>query len=174
MEKIAIIIILIMALLSFFIFFIIGRYNKMKFYVYKIENKWNDIYILIKEELNLLVKIVDYLKEDITYEEVLYNDIILFKNDYLNLSNINDKLMKYNQIEEYFSKLFELGDNNVKISNDVEFNLFKEEAKKIKDKIKYSKEFYNNEVNIYTKKTSGLISNLLCKVFSFQKYNIFK
>lgn len=146
----------------------------MKFYVYKIENKWNDIYILIKEELNLLVKIVDYLKEDITYEEVLYNDIILFKNDYLNLSNINDKLMKYNQIEEYFSKLFELGDNNVKISNDVEFNLFKEEAKKIKDKIKYSKEFYNNEVNIYTKKTSGLISNLLCKVFSFQKYNIFK
>ena len=167
------IIIGVMAVVIFFAFYIIGKYNRLKLYEKRIINKWDIVNKLIDEKIEVLTKIITFLNEHIT-EEIVYNDVKIIINNYNKLININDKINEYCNLEEAFDKLYKIAETNSKINSDVEYNMLKEENNSINNKIEYSKEFYNNEVNIYNSKTSSFISNLVVKMFSFNRYNIFR
>ena len=169
-----IVIILVVAIIAFIIFYIIGKYNSLKLYENKIISKWNDVNKLIQEKIEILSKLITYFREKIKEEEVTYNDINIIINNYNNLNNINDRINEYSTLEESFNKLYEMEKMYPKIDNDVEYNMLKEECNSVNGKIEYSKEFYNNEVNEYNNKSSGFISNLVMKMFKFNRYNIFR
>ena len=170
----AIIIIVIMGIIAFITFYIIGKYNKLKLSESIIINKWNAVDKLINEKIEVLLKTIAFLKEHIKEEEVTYNDIKIIIDNYNKLTNINDKINEYSNLEESFDRLYNIVETNSKINSDVEYNMLKEENDSINSKIEYSKEFYNNEVNVYNSKTSSFISNLVVKMFGFSKYNIFR
>lgn len=170
----AIVIIVIMAVIAFITFYIVGKYNRLKLYENRIINKWNVINKLIDEKIEILLKTITFLKEHIKEEEVTYNDINIVIDNYNKIDNINDKINEYSKLEEYFDRLYTIGENNSKINSDVEYNMLKEENNSINSKIEYSKEFYNNEVNAYNSKTSSFISNLVVKMFDLNRYNIFR
>lgn len=174
MKVESIVIIFIMAVIAFITFYIIGKYNRLKLYENRIINKWNTINKMIDEKTEILLKTITFLKEHVKEEEVTYNDINIVIDNYNKLDNVNDKINEYNNLEDSFDKLYKIGEKNSKINSDVEYNMLKEENNSINSKIEYSKEFYNNEVNIYNSKTSGFISNLVVKMFGFNRYNIFR
>lgn len=174
MEVESIVIIGIMAVIAFITFYIIGKYNRLKLYETKVTSKWDTVNKLINEKIAVLLKTITFLKEHIKEEEVTYNDMNIVVDNYNKLTNINDKINEYSNLEEAFDKLYKIAENNTKISSDVEYNMLKEENNNVNSKIEYSKEFYNNEVNIYNNKTSSFISNLVVKMFSFNRYNIFR
>lgn len=170
----AYIIIGIMAVIAFITFYIIGKYNRLKLYEGRIINKWDAINNLINEKIEILVKIITFLKEHIKEEEVTYNDINIIIDNYKKINNVNDKINEYSSLEESFDRLYKIVETNSKINSDVEYNMLKEENNSVNNKIEYSKEFYNNEVNTYNNKTSSFISNLVVKMFNLNKYNIFR
>lgn len=170
----AIVIVVITAVIAFITFYIIGKYNKLKLYESRIINKWDAVNKLINEKIEVLLKAITFLREHIKEEEVTYNDINIIVNNYNNSTNINDRINEYSNLEEAFDKLYKIAETNSKINSDVEYNMLKEENNSINNKIEYSKEFYNNEVNTYNNKTSSFISNLVVKMFSFNRYNIFR
>lgn len=174
MKVESIVIIFIMAVIAFITFYIIGKYNRLKLYENRIINKWNTINKMIDEKTEILLKTITFLKEHVKEEEVTYNDINIVIDNYNKLDNVNDKINEYNNLEDSFDKLYKIGEKNSKINSDVEYNMLKEENNSINSKIEYSKEFYNNEVNIYNSKTSSFISNLVVKMFGFNRYNIFR
>ena len=170
----AIVIVVIMAVIAFVTFYIIGKYNRLKLYESRIVNKWDAVNKLINEKIEVLLKTITFLREHIKEEEVTYNDINIIVNNYNNLTNINDRINEYSNLEEAFDKLYKIADINSKINSNVEYNMLKEENNSVNNKIEYSKEFYNNEVNIYNNKTSSFISNLVVKMFNLNRYNIFR
>lgn len=170
----AYIIIGIMAVIAFITFYIIGKYNRLKLYEGRIINKWDAINNLINEKIEILVKIITFLKEHIKEEEVTYNDINIIIDNYKKINNVNDKINEYSSLEESFDRLYKIVETNSKINSDVEYNMLKEENNSVNNKIEYSKEFYNNEVNTYNNKTSSFISNLVVKMFNLNRYNIFR
>ena len=170
----AIVIVVMMAVIAFVTFYIIGKYNRLKLYESRIVNKWDAVNKLINEKTEVLLKIITFLREHIKEEEVTYNDINIIVSNYNNLTNINDKINEYSNLEEAFDKLYKIADINSKINSNVEYNMLKEESNNVNSKIEYSKEFYNNEVNVYNSKTSSFISNLVVKMFKLNKYNIFR
>lgn len=170
----AIVIVVIMAVIAFITFYIIGKYNKLKLYESRIINKWDAVNKLINEKIEILLKTITFLKEQIKEEEVTYNDIKIIVDNYNKLNNINDKINEYSNIEDSFEKLYKIVEINSKISDNVEYNMLKEENNSVNNKIEYSKEFYNNEVNTYNNKTSSFISNLVVKMFNLNRYNIFR
>lgn len=170
----AIIIVVIMAVIAFITFYIIGKYNKLKLYESRIINKWNAVNKLINEKIEVLLKTITFLREHIKEEEVTYNDIKIIIDNYNKLTNANDKINEYSNLEDSFDRLYKIVETNSKINSDVEYNMLKEENNSVNSKIEYSKEFYNNEVNVYNSKTSSFISNLVVKMFSFNRYNIFR
>lgn len=170
----AIVIVVIMAVIAFVTFYIIGKYNRLKLYESRIVNKWDAVNKLINEKTEVLLKTITFLREHIKEEEVTYNDINIIVSNYNNLTNINDKINEYSNLEEAFDKLYKIADINSKINSNVEYNMLKEESNNVNSKIEYSKEFYNNEVNVYNSKTSSFISNLVVKMFKLNKYNIFR
>ena len=170
----AIIIVVIMAVIAFITFYIIGKYNKLKLYESRIINKWSAVNKLINEKIEVLLKTITFLREHIKEEEVTYNDIKIIIDNYNKLTNANDKINEYSNLEDSFDRLYKIVETNSKINSDVEYNMLKEENNSVNSKIEYSKEFYNNEVNVYNSKTSSFISNLVVKMFSFNRYNIFR
>ena len=170
----AIVIVVMMAVIAFVTFYIIGKYNRLKLYETKVINKWEELSKLINEKIEVLLKTITFLREHIKEEEVTYNDINIIINNYNELNDINDKINEYSNLEDSFDKLYKISETNTKISDNVEYNMLKEENNSVNNKIEYSKEFYNNEVNTYNNKTSSFISNLVVKMFGFSKYNIFR
>ena len=170
----SIVIVVIMAVIAFITFYIIGKYNRLKLYESRIINKWNAVNKLINEKIEVLLKTITFLREHIKEEEVTYNDIKIIIDNYNKLTNANDKINEYSNLEDSFDRLYKIVETNSKINSDVEYNMLKEENNSVNSKIEYSKEFYNNEVNVYNSKTSSFISNLVVKMFGFSKYNIFR
>lgn len=173
METEVVIIISIFAIVACITFYIIGVYNKLKLYENKIITKWNDIDSLINEKIQILSKTIGFLKGYIKEEEVVYKDIEIIINNYNKLNNTNDRINEYSKLDDAFNILYDIGDNDSKLKEDIEYNMLKDDYDKINAKIDYSKEFYNNEVGEFNN-MSSFISNIVIKVFKFYKYNIFR
>ena len=57
----AIVIVVMMAVIAFVTFYIIGKYNRLKLYETKVINKWEELSKLINEKIEVLVKTIDCL-----------------------------------------------------------------------------------------------------------------
>jgi len=173
MTNESLMIVFIMAIVAFLVFYVIGKYNENKTFLSKVETKWDDIYKVIKEELELMIKYANILKEEVQTEEIVCNDILLIINSYKNIDDVNELINNYSKIENCYEK-FTIIYNNHKLSKTKKIKEMQEELNNLVSKIEYGREIYNNELNNYYSDTTKFISNLICKVFKFKRYNIFK
>lgn len=155
LELSVIIIILLIGLLSVYVFYLIGIYIKL-------ENRRSLILIKFTEVNNQIENKLDLVKElnDILNNKTLEKERIKL----LNSISVNDKIKNNKILDSTLEDLPELDKKAKKIMTKIN---------NINEKINYSKEFYNDtlyEYNIILSTKSGL---LLKKIFKYTEYNTF-
>lgn len=155
LELSVIIIILLIGLLSVYVFYLIGIYIKL-------ENRRSLILIKFTEVNNQIENKLDLVKElnDILNNKTLEKERIKL----LNSISVNDKIKNNKILDSTLEDLPELDKKAKKIMTKIN---------NINEKINYSKEFYNDtlyEYNIILSTKSGL---LLKKLLKYTEYNTF-
>ena len=155
MEFSVLVIILIIGILSIYVFYLIGIYVKLENRRSLILSKFTEIDKQIENKLEETKKIVELINK----KEI--NDTRL---NLLNSISVNDKI-KYNKT---LDSLIDDVESKSKKVNDIISKL-----NEINSKIDYAKEFYNESLYEYNLMLSTFNGKIMKKIFKYNEYNTF-
>lgn len=156
MNLSVIIIILLIGLISVYVFYLIGIYVKLENRRSLILTKFTEVSNQIENKLDLVKELTELVNDDKLNETRL---------DLLNSISVNDKIKNNKILDSVIEQLVDPDDKKIKKVLD--------KINDVNEKINYSKEFYNDslyEYNMILNSKSGLI---LKKIFKYVEYNTF-
>lgn len=145
--------IIIIGIISVYIFYLVSIYVKLENRRSLILSKFDEIDKQIENKLDKL-KELENINQEISDTRIKL----------LNSVSINDKI-KYNKILD--SLIDDINTTDKKIKKVVN------EINKINDKIYYAKEFYNDSLYEYNIILSSFNGNIIKKIFKYTEYNTF-
>lgn len=153
MELSAIIIIILVGILSVYVFYLIGIYIKLENRNSLILTKFTEIETYLEEKQELLTKLVE-----LTCDEELKESV----NKKRESIRVNDKI-KYDKLINSILKNRNYDDKKIiKLEKEID---------KINEKINYSKEFYNDSLYEYNMILSTISGKIIQKIFKYVVYS---
>lgn len=166
--------IVIVALISLVVFYIIGIYNKLVNSKNIVNDKWQAIDKLLEDKIKLIGKLVDVIKKYTTQEEALLMLVLTNRNRVDNAISINDKIEANKRLDEVLNELINLDKNYEKLNDDDKYKSLIQDINNIDSNIDYAKEFYNKYVVKHNKMLKKVPINFIAKSFNFKTYELFK
>jgi len=149
----ATIIIILIGVLSVYIFYLVSIYVKLENRRSLILSKFTEVDTQLDNKLELVKKLLEIIDN---------NNIKETRINLLNSTNINDKI-KFNKIL----------DDLLEEVNDKKTTNIINSINELNEKINYSKEFYNESLYEYNMIFSTTHGKLLKKIFKYCEYNTF-
>lgn len=153
MELSAIIIIILVGILSVYVFYLVGIYIKLENRNSLILTKFTEIETYLEEKQELLTKLVELTNDEELKESV---------NKKRESIRVNDKI-KYDKLINSILKNRTYDDKKIiKLEKEID---------KINEKINYSKEFYNDSLYEYNMILSTISGKIIQKIFKYVVYS---
>lgn len=153
MELSAIIIIILVGILSVYVFYLVGIYIKLENRNSLILTKFTEIETYLEEKQELLTKLVELTNDEELKESV---------NKMRESIRVNDKI-KYDKLINSILKNRTYDDKKIiKLEKEID---------KINEKINYSKEFYNDSLYEYNMILSTISGKIIQKIFKYVVYS---
>lgn len=153
---------------------IIGIYNKILFRKKRVLDKFNSIYLILKERISIIDSICSVLIKNNFHEDNLIMDLNNLKKSIEENNSINETLPLINKTDNLIKKALQLDIIYESLKNNKEYQELKESFKNNQYKIMYSIEIYNEEVEDYNNYIAKKIINLVSKIFRFSNYSYYK
>lgn len=174
MDIVAIIIIIIIATILVLTFYIIGLYNRIINAKNKMEDKFNQIDVELKNKIDLIPNLVEIVNDLAKHEEKTLNELSIAVNKLEKSKTINDKINNSNNMNRNINKIFNLSDTYPELRKNKNFISIQKKLEECDDKINYAKTFYNDVVLDYNNLREEFPSNLIAKAFKFKEINYYK
>lgn len=174
MDTSIMIIIVVISLVAFLTFYVIGAYNRLVNSKNIVNDKWNEIDKQLKNKTELVPKMIEIVKSYAIQEEAIFMSLLAERNRITKAFSINDKIEANKKLSQNLELLLNLENNYKKLSQDDKFKTMVEELSKIDSKIDYSCEFYNNVVVEHNNKISKFPIKIVAVLFKFKKYELFE
>lgn len=174
MDFQSVLIIIIVAVIAFLTFYVIGIYNKLVNSSNLVNDKWQEIDKLLTNKIQLISKLVEVVKNYAKAEEALFNMILSNKNRVNNAISINDKIDANASLNKNLNDLINLDKNYDELAEDSKFKSLIEDINSIDSSINYAKEFYNDFALKHNKMIEKFPASLVAKSFSFKSFELFK
>ena len=171
MDKSALLIILVIGVLGFLVFFVIGLYNMIINRKNKVNDKWEEIEKLLNKKAIIFSKLADITKDKLDNEE-LVKIAINNKNKLLNTMIINEKIKANSRVDDTIGEIRNRCDD--KLNSDEVYVSVIERLNDINEKLDYSKEFYNKAVDKYNNIIKKFPFNIVAVVFDFKYYSLYE
>lgn len=155
MELSALVIIVIIGIISVYVFYLISIYIKLENRRSLILSKFDEIEKQLENKLEEVKKLTELTKN---------KDIEDIRVNLLNSVSVNDKI-KYDKI---LDSLIDDIESKGKKVNEILTSI-----NEINDKINYAKEFYNDSLYDYNLILSSFNGKIMKKVFKYCEYNTF-
>ena len=151
----AMVIIILIGILSMYVFYLVSLYVKLENRRSLILSKFTEVNNQIENKLELTKELLDVL------ENKELNNVRI---DLLNSVSVNDKIKNSKILD---SIIDDIESDNRKV------NKILKSLKEVNDRINYSKEFYNDSIYEYNTILATKSGNILKKVFKYSEYNTF-
>lgn len=168
------IIIVILALVLIFVFYVIGIYNRLVNARNKVKDQFAQIDVQLKRRIDLIPNLVETVKGYAKHEEGTLKEVIEARNKMANANNINEELEASGEVTSALNKLFALAESYPELKANENFMSLQKDLKETEDKISYARSFYNDTVLNYNNMREQFPSNIIAGMFNFEKIDFFK
>jgi len=151
----AMVIIILIGIISIYIFYLVSIYVKLENRRSLILSKFSAINDLIDDKIDLVKELNTILKDD---------ELEKVKNKIVNTSSVNDRIKNNKKIDKLLKEVSTEKRKTKKIIESID---------NINEKLNYSKEFYNDSLSEYNDLLTSLSGKLMIKIFKYTKYNNF-
>lgn len=165
----AVIIIIIVAIVLIFTFYIIGLYTNLVDSKSKALDKFKPIEEQLKKKASLIPDLVDVIDKYAKHEDRILNEATKVYGDSLKDEGTNNMIKTAEKFEMIFNNLFVLEDVYPKIKEDRNFNEYQKKAMEIDNKINYAKSFYNAKAFDYNELILKFPFNVVAKFLGFKE-----
>lgn len=168
------IIIIVVGVILFLAFYVIGVYNNLINARNKVNDQFSQIDVQLKRRSDMIPNLVETVKGYAKHEEKTLTEVIEARNKMASSTGINDKLEASNQVTSALNKLFALSEAYPELKANENFKSLQNDLKETEDKISYARSFYNDTVLTYNNLREQFPSNIIAGMFNFKKIDFFE
>ncbi len=141
----------------------------------RVKEAWSDIEVQMKRRYDLIPNLVEIVKGYAAHEKNTLEAVIQARNMAMaSQGSIEDKAKAENMLTGTLKSLFALSENYPNLKANENFLELQRELTDTENKIQASRRFYNSNVLAINTKLEMFPSNIIGKMFGFQKQDFFK
>ncbi len=152
---------------------IIGMYNNLVTLRMRVKNAWAQIDTQLKRRFDLIPNLVETVKGYAAHEQSTLEKVIAARNSYASASTVEDKAAANNALTETLKSIFALSESYPDLKANENFMALQTELSGTEDKIAYSRQFYNDTVQMYNTAIMRFPANLIAGMFGFKEETFF-
>ena len=168
------VIVIILALVLIFVFYVIGIYNRLVNARNKVKDQFSQIDVQLKRRIDLIPNLVETVKGYAKHEEGTLKEVIEARNKMASANNINEELEASGEVTSALNKLFALAESYPDLKANENFMSLQKDLKETEDKISYARSFYNDTVLNYNNLREQFPSSVIAGTFNFERIDFFK
>lgn len=168
---VALIIIGIVVVIGLFIMF---TYNRLVGLKQRLKNAWAQIDVQLKRRFDLIPNLVETVKGYAAHEQETLEKVISARNMYANSDSIKGKAEADNMLTDTLKSIFALSENYPDLKANENFGKLQTELTGTEDKIAFSRQFYNDTVQMYNNAIMVFPSNFVANMFNFKEEDFFE
>ena len=164
----------ILGIILIIIILIISLYNNLVKASQKVKNAWAQIDTQLKRRFDLIPNLIETVKKYMEHEEKTLTEISKAKNMFNEALKIDEKANANDMLTNGLKNIFALAEAYPELIANQNFALLQEELSKTEDKIAFSRQFYNDTVQMYNTLVMTFPTNLFAKIFGFKEEKFFE
>jgi len=141
--------IVVIVLVVLIILFIIMTYNRLVSLREQVRNSWSQIDVQLKRRHDLIPNLVETVKGYAAHESKTLEAVIAARNAAMGAQSMGDRQQAENMLTGTLRSLFAVAEAYPNLKANENFMMLQEELSGTEGKIAYSRQHYNDVVNVY-------------------------
>ena len=137
----------------------------------KVKESESQIDVLLKQRFDLIPNIVNCVKGYAKHEKTTLENVTKLRSDYQNNGFSTKETEK---IDKQINNLMVIAESYPDLKANIEFLNLQKNLNEIENKLSYSRTNYNNAVTSYNNAVESVPSNIIAKIFNFEKKDLFQ
>ena len=150
---------------------IIGTYNKFIRKNNRVKEKESQIDVLLNQRFDLIPNIVECVKGYTKHESSTLEELTSLRSSY---NNHGFSIEETENIDKKFNNIMMLAESYPDLKANTQFLSLQNNLNEIENKLSYARSNYNNAVTSYNNLVESVPSNIIAKIFAFEKKELFK
>lgn len=167
-------IIIVLVVLLLIILAVIGMYNNLVSLKMSVKNAWAQIDTQLKRRFDLIPNLVETVKGYAAHEQATLEKVIAARNSYASATTVEDKAAANNELTQTLKSIFALSESYPDLKANQNFMALQTELTGTEDKIAYSRQFYNDTVQMYNTAIMKFPANIIAGMFGYKEEPFFK
>ncbi len=151
----------------------ISVYNHLVSLKMRVKNAWAQIDTQLKRRFDLIPNLVETVKGYAAHEQGTLEKVIAARNTYASATSVEDKAKANNELTSTLKSIFALGEAYPELKANENFLALQTELTGTEDKVAYSRQFYNDTVQMYNTAIMKFPSNILAGMFGYKEEPFF-
>ena len=156
------------------ILYVISTRNTLVKLRNRVKDQWAQIEVQLKRRFDLIPNIVETVKGYAKHESDTLKGVIEARNKFTVASTKEDEMKANNELTGAIRQLFALSESYPELKADTSFLKLQSNLEETEDKISSARQFYNDTVLSLNNKVELFPSNLVAKIFGFNKEAFFE
>ena len=153
---------------------IIVIYNKLVMLRNQAKNAWAQIDVQLKRRHDLIPNLVEMVKGYAKHEREVLESVTRLRNQAMAANGPNDQIPIEQMLTAAMGKLFALVEAYPDLKANQNFLGLQEELSSTENKIGFARQYYNDEVMLYTNQTQVFPSSIVASMFGFGEFKYFE
>ena len=150
---------------------LLSSYNKFVRANNRVSESESAIDVLLNQRFDLLPNIIETVKGYTKHESGTLEELVKLRSSYNNDGFSIDETEKINK---KFGSIIALAENYPELKANSQFMSLQSTLSDIEDKLNSARLFYNNAATRYNNMVESIPSNIVAKIFGFNKKELFK
>ena len=152
---------------------IIAVYNNLVSLKMRVKNAWAQIDTQLKRRFDLIPNLVETVKGYAAHEQGTLEKVIAARNTYTSANTVEEKAKANNELTSTLKSIFALGEAYPELKANENFLALQTELAGTEDKVAYSRQFYNDTVQMYNTAIMKFPNNILAGMFGYKEEPFF-
>ncbi len=166
--------IIVISIIVLLLLYVVKTYNTLVSLRNKVNDQWSQVDVVLKNRNDLIPNVVETVKGYAKHEKETLNEVIEARNKAINATNSVEEIKAAGEVSQALGKLFALSESYPDLKANQNFINLQDNLKDIEEKIRFSRQFYNDTVLTYKNKIEMFPSNIVANIFGFKPAAFFE
>lgn len=166
--------IIILAIIVILILWMFGMYNGLVRMRNQVRNAWSQIDVQLKRRHDLIPNLVETARGYMKHERETLEAITKARNLAVQANGVAEQGKAEGQLNEAISRFLVVVENYPDLKASQNFLALQEELTTTENKVGFSRQFYNDQVQRFNTKIESVPTNIMANMFNFKQADFFE
>ena len=165
---------IIIAIVLIIVMYVLITYNSFIKLKNMVQEAFSTMDVYLKKRWDLIPNLVESVKGYMTHEKEVLSKVTELRTSWANASSVGEKANLDNELSGALKTIMAVSENYPDLKANENFMALQTELSGTEDKIAYSRQFYNDTVQMYNTAIMKFPANLIAGMLGFKEEAFFK